>query len=182
MNTMTAPAPVPTVSTPAENARHALIDVVLSDVENVARDTNVYTFRRPDGGKLPAYKPGAHIDIHLPNGLIRQFSLLNPSADPAATTVVYMPAKTLPALVAQACAAGLDPATPAVAVANATRAEERTIAGRVADIPALLAAEVPSGPVIVMIGSVFAGHAQEPARETARVESLHDTPRFNASG
>ena len=103
-------------------------------------------------------------------------------ADPAATTVVYMPAKTLPALVAQACAAGLDPATPAVAVANATRAEERTIAGRVADIPALLAAEVPSGPVIVMIGSVFAGHAQEPARETARVESFHDAPRFNASG
>ena len=56
--------------------------MVLSDVENAARDTNVYTFRRPDGGKLPPYKPGAHIDIHLPNGLIRQFSLLNPSADP----------------------------------------------------------------------------------------------------
>ena len=37
---------------------------------------------RPDGGKLPPYKPGAHIDIHLPNGLIRQFSLLNPGADP----------------------------------------------------------------------------------------------------
>ena len=80
MNTMTAP--LPAASAPAENARHALIDVVLSDVENAARDTNVYTFRRPDGGKLPPYKPGAHIDIHLPNGLIRQFSLLNPSADP----------------------------------------------------------------------------------------------------
>jgi len=80
MNTMTAP--LPAASAAAENARHALIDVVLSDVENAARDTNVYTFRRPDGGKLPPYKPGAHIDIHLPNGLIRQFSLLNPSADP----------------------------------------------------------------------------------------------------
>src|SRR5215470_6934845 len=85
MNTMTAPAPAP--SAPAENTRHALIDVVLSDVENVARDTNVYTFRRPDGGKLPPYKAGAHIDIHLPNGLIRQFSLLNPSADPNAYVV-----------------------------------------------------------------------------------------------
>ncbi len=80
MNTMTAPAPA--ASAQAETTRHALIDVALADVENVARDTNVYTFRRPDGGKLPAYKPGAHIDIHLPNGLIRQFSLLNPSADP----------------------------------------------------------------------------------------------------
>ena len=82
MNTMTAPAPAPAASALAENARHALIDVALSDVENAARDTNVYTFRRPDGGKLPPYRPGAHIDIHLPNGLIRQFSLLNPSADP----------------------------------------------------------------------------------------------------
>ena len=89
MNTMTAPAPAPTVSTPAENARHALIDVVLSDVENAARDTNVYTFRRPDGGKLPPYKPGAHIDIHLPNGLIRQFSLLNPSTDPDGYVITF---------------------------------------------------------------------------------------------
>jgi uroporphyrin-III C-methyltransferase/precorrin-2 dehydrogenase/sirohydrochlorin ferrochelatase len=65
-------------------------------------------------------------------------------ADPAATTVVYMPVRTLPALVAQSCAAGLDPATPSVAVAYATRAEERTIAGSIADLPALLAAEAPS--------------------------------------
>jgi ferredoxin-NADP reductase len=78
MNTMTTPSPAGS----AESNRHALIDVVLSDVEHAARDTNAYTFRRPDGGKLPAYKAGAHIDIHLPNGLIRQFSLLNPSADP----------------------------------------------------------------------------------------------------
>ena len=82
-------------------------------------------------------------------------------ADPAATTVVYMPVRTLPALVAQSCAAGLDPATPSVAVAYATRAEERTIAGSIADLPALLAAEAPSGPVIVMIGRVFADYVQE---------------------
>jgi tetrachlorobenzoquinone reductase len=81
MNTMTAAAPVAGAQTP-ENARHAVIDVRLTDIEAVARDTNVYTFARPDGGKLPAYKPGAHIDIHLPNGLIRQFSLLKPQADP----------------------------------------------------------------------------------------------------
>ena len=76
MNTMIAPAStVPA----AESARSAaLIDVQVSEIETVARDTNVYTFRRPDGAQLPPYKPGAHIDIHLPNGLIRQFSLLNP--------------------------------------------------------------------------------------------------------
>jgi uroporphyrin-III C-methyltransferase/precorrin-2 dehydrogenase/sirohydrochlorin ferrochelatase len=90
-------------------------------------------------------------------------------ADPAATTVVYMPVRTLPALVAQACAAGLDPATPSVAVAYATRAEERTIAASISDLPAELAAAAPSGPVIVMIGRVFADYVQETAGETAPI-------------
>jgi tetrachlorobenzoquinone reductase len=72
----------------AEAARAAgLIEVRLIGIETVARDTNVYTFRRPDGGKLPTYKPGAHIDIHLANGLMRQFSLLNPQADPESYSV-----------------------------------------------------------------------------------------------
>jgi uroporphyrin-III C-methyltransferase / precorrin-2 dehydrogenase / sirohydrochlorin ferrochelatase len=72
-------------------------------------------------------------------------------------------------LVAQACAAGLDPATPAVAVAYATRAEERTIAARVADLPAALAPEALSGPVIVMIGRVFEDYARETAHKTAPI-------------
>jgi ferredoxin-NADP reductase/nitrite reductase/ring-hydroxylating ferredoxin subunit len=29
------------------------------------------------GNPLPTYQPGAHIDVHLPNGLIRQYSLTN---------------------------------------------------------------------------------------------------------
>ncbi len=90
-------------------------------------------------------------------------------ADSAATTVVYMPVKTLPALVAKACAAGLDPTTPAVAIAYVTRAEERTIAAGIADLPALLAAEATGGPVIVMIGSVFADRVAEMARGTTPV-------------
>src|SRR5690606_12814496 len=31
----------------------------------------------PDGGALPAFTAGAHIDVHLPGGFIRQYSLLN---------------------------------------------------------------------------------------------------------
>src|SRR5262249_28160033 len=77
-------------------------------------------------------------------------------ADPAVTTVVYMPTKTLPDLVAAALKAGIDPKTPAVAVMSATRADERVIAANIAGLPARLAAERPSGPVIVMIGRVFA--------------------------
>jgi ferredoxin-NADP reductase len=31
----------------------------------------------PLSGPLPSFQPGAHIDLHLPNGLVRQYSLVN---------------------------------------------------------------------------------------------------------
>jgi uroporphyrin-III C-methyltransferase/precorrin-2 dehydrogenase/sirohydrochlorin ferrochelatase len=80
-------------------------------------------------------------------------------ADPTVTTVVYMPTKTLPELAARAVRAGLDPGTPAIAVERATRPEERVVGATIADLPARLAAEPPSGPVVVMIGRVFAEYA-----------------------
>lgn len=87
-------------------------------------------------------------------------------ADPAVTTVVYMPRKTLPDLVAAALKAGLDPGTPAVAVISATRADERVIAATIAGLPARLAAEASSGPVIAMIGRVFSDHLENAAAES----------------
>ena len=77
-------------------------------------------------------------------------------ADPAVTTVVYMPTRTLPELVGRAVQAGLDPQTPAVAVEHATRPDERMFAATISDLPARLATEPPSGPVVVMFGRVFA--------------------------
>jgi uroporphyrin-III C-methyltransferase/precorrin-2 dehydrogenase/sirohydrochlorin ferrochelatase len=76
-------------------------------------------------------------------------------ADPATTTAIYMPVKTLAAFVECATRDGLDPATPAVAIINATRTDERRIAGTIAAMPELLAAAEPSGPVLVMLGNVF---------------------------
>lgn len=35
----------------------------------------------PDRGLLPAYEPGSHLDIELPSGLVRQYSLCSPPAD-----------------------------------------------------------------------------------------------------
>ena len=82
MNTVIVPSPA--AGAPASDAARAggLIDVRLTDITVVARDTNLYAFARPGGGALPPYKPGAHIDIHIPNGLVRQFSLLNPADNP----------------------------------------------------------------------------------------------------
>ncbi len=77
MDTLTAPAVAPT-----KPAHAGLIDARLVEITPVAKDTNLYTFRRVEGGALPPYKPGAHIDLHLPNGMIRQFSLCAPNTDP----------------------------------------------------------------------------------------------------
>src|SRR5690554_3554992 len=53
------------------------IDVVIKSVRALARDILQLGLQRPDGQKLPPASPGAHIDLHLPNGLVRQYSLTN---------------------------------------------------------------------------------------------------------
>jgi uroporphyrin-III C-methyltransferase / precorrin-2 dehydrogenase / sirohydrochlorin ferrochelatase len=77
-------------------------------------------------------------------------------ADPLTTTVIYMPKRTLHAVTAAALEHGIDPATPAVAVCEATRAGEIVVHGTVVDIAARLETASPSGPVLVMIGRVLA--------------------------
>jgi uroporphyrin-III C-methyltransferase/precorrin-2 dehydrogenase/sirohydrochlorin ferrochelatase len=76
-------------------------------------------------------------------------------ADPAATSIVYMPVKTLGELTARAITAGLDPATPAVAVARATRPDEARVVSTVGELPERLAEVGLPGPVVVMIGRTF---------------------------
>jgi uroporphyrin-III C-methyltransferase / precorrin-2 dehydrogenase / sirohydrochlorin ferrochelatase len=101
-------------------------------------------------------------------------------ADPAATTVVYMPAKTLPDLVANALAAGLDATTPAVAIERATRADERVTATTIADLPSRLAAEPPTGPVVVMIGHTFAEYVSGSASADISAATRGDAPSHKA--
>ncbi|WP_175697402.1 PDR/VanB family oxidoreductase [Burkholderia ambifaria] len=42
-----------------------------------ARDICGFEFVRDDGSPLPRFDAGAHIDVHLPGGLVRQYSLCN---------------------------------------------------------------------------------------------------------
>jgi tetrachlorobenzoquinone reductase len=86
MDTVTAPPAASSRPHLPEPHTH-IIDARLTKIEDVARDTKLYTFARSEGGALPAYKPGAHIDLHLPNGLVRQFSLVVPNNDPASYVV-----------------------------------------------------------------------------------------------
>jgi uroporphyrin-III C-methyltransferase/precorrin-2 dehydrogenase/sirohydrochlorin ferrochelatase len=73
-------------------------------------------------------------------------------ADPATTTAVYMPGRTLATLVEKAMAHGLDGDTPALAVASATRPDQAVIAADIGELPECLASTGLRGPLLVIIG------------------------------
>ena len=55
-----------------------MIDVVVVSRNNEAQGICTYELANADGSALPAFSAGSHIDVHLPGGLIRQYSLCNP--------------------------------------------------------------------------------------------------------
>jgi uroporphyrin-III C-methyltransferase/precorrin-2 dehydrogenase/sirohydrochlorin ferrochelatase len=77
-------------------------------------------------------------------------------ADAATTTAIYMPTRTLADLVGKALVEGLDPATPAIAVARATRPDQQALHAPIGELPRKLAAAELPGPVLVMLGKTIA--------------------------
>ncbi|WP_245454268.1 siroheme synthase CysG [Aquabacter cavernae] len=76
-------------------------------------------------------------------------------ADPAATTVVYMPRRTLGELVGRLAGAGIDPSVPALAVFSATRPDQVVVSaplGRLAEEVARAVDEGAKGPCLVLYG------------------------------
>lgn len=53
------------------------LTVSVADVRAEAKDVITLELRAIDGGELPTFTPGAHLDLHLPNGLVRNYSLTN---------------------------------------------------------------------------------------------------------
>ena len=49
----------------------------VSQVRAIARDILLLELQAPDGRPLPGAQAGAHVDLHLPGGLVRQYSLTN---------------------------------------------------------------------------------------------------------
>jgi len=54
-----------------------MIEVQVAARHDEALDICSYELTPVDGQPLPAFTAGAHIDVHLPDGLIRQYSLCN---------------------------------------------------------------------------------------------------------
>ncbi|HEY1392298.1 MAG TPA: PDR/VanB family oxidoreductase, partial [Methylibium sp.] len=59
-----------------------MITVRVEAKEPAAQGVCALTLVAADGGALPAFTAGAHLDVHLPGGLVRQYSISN---DPAET-------------------------------------------------------------------------------------------------
>ena len=63
--------------------------------EVVAHDENVValTLAAPDGARLPGWHPGSHLDVHLPSGRVRQYSLCG---DPGRTDRYRIAVRRIP--------------------------------------------------------------------------------------
>ena len=81
------------VTLPEASDRTRVLRVV--DRQTVAHDENVValTFAAADGGPLPRWHPGAHIDVGLPSGRLRQYSLCG---DPDRTDVYRIAVRRIP--------------------------------------------------------------------------------------
>ena len=55
--------------------------VVVERAEPLAEGVRGLTLRAADGGELPPWRPGAHLDLRLEPGLVRQYSLCGDPAD-----------------------------------------------------------------------------------------------------
>ena len=77
-------------------------------------------------------------------------------ADAEATLALYMARDAARPIAEHLMAQGRSPATPAIAVENAGRPDARVIAGDLAALPALIEAAAPTGPVVLIVGSVAA--------------------------
>ncbi|OPY99971.1 oxidoreductase [Bradyrhizobium sacchari] len=57
------------------------VRTIVTDIAEAGTGIKLFSLADPDHWELPPFKPGAHIDLHLPNGLVRTYSLCNEPAD-----------------------------------------------------------------------------------------------------
>jgi ferredoxin-NADP reductase len=57
------------------------VRTTVAAVEDGGAGIKLFTLVDPDSWELPPFRPGAHIDLHLPGGLVRTYSLCNEPAD-----------------------------------------------------------------------------------------------------
>ncbi len=59
----------------------SMLDLHIARLEKQADSIVVLDLCRPDGGPLPPFEAGAHVDLHLADGFVRQYSLCGAPSD-----------------------------------------------------------------------------------------------------
>jgi ferredoxin-NADP reductase len=57
------------------------VRTIVDKIEDGGQGIKLFSLVDPDHWELPPFRPGAHIDLHLPGGLVRTYSLCNDPAD-----------------------------------------------------------------------------------------------------
>ena len=69
------------LSSQGHNIENRHISARIRAISNLADGIKSFEFVRASGDLLPEFSAGSHIDIHLPGGLIRQYSLCNSATE-----------------------------------------------------------------------------------------------------
>jgi uroporphyrin-III C-methyltransferase / precorrin-2 dehydrogenase / sirohydrochlorin ferrochelatase len=104
---------------------------------------------------------------HSSSGVVPEYNW-RALAESGGTIAAYMASKTFCDVAARLIEAGMVPSTPAVALENVSRPNETHLHGTLASLPALMAANEPAGPTLVLIGEVVAlSHVLQAAAQLA---------------
>ncbi|NGO15012.1 oxidoreductase [Streptomyces sp. HC44] len=79
-----------TTEAPQSPSDHSEATLVVDSRSPAADGVVSLVLRHPEGEPLPAWAPGAHIDLLLDNGLVRQYSLCGSPADRAAWQIAVL--------------------------------------------------------------------------------------------
>jgi uroporphyrin-III C-methyltransferase/precorrin-2 dehydrogenase/sirohydrochlorin ferrochelatase len=133
------------------NGAHIPFEIVpgISAVQAAAARLKVSLTHR-DHAKRLQFVTGHARDGHLPQAL--DWTALS---DPHATTAVYMAHRTLTELSQRLIAQGLPATTPAFALLNVSREDERIIASTMRDLPGALSSSGAHGPCLVIYGEAL---------------------------
>ena len=69
------------VASLADNSESSGLSLIVDEVRPQCDDVVTLTLVHSAGQSLPTWEPGAHIDLHLANGMVRQYSLHSPPDD-----------------------------------------------------------------------------------------------------
>jgi vanillate O-demethylase ferredoxin subunit len=74
-------APLPLGVTLDEPVETTLLTLQVRGIRMQAEGIHAFDLTHPDGGELPAVTAGAHVDVHLSDGMVRSYSLAGDPSD-----------------------------------------------------------------------------------------------------